>query len=175
VYADLEEAQKIKNRDSQERLPDRSENGCGGFMSKLLITRWLLVSLCAGVTLAADKKVILPKGAEPNAGWSYGVEVDGTLYVSGMAGEDAAGKIPGSFEAEMKQAFDNIGAVLKDAGMSPADVVSVQVYLTDGALFDRMNTVYKAYFKGPKPARTTVVVSKLVGPGHVEITVTAKK
>ena len=144
-------------------------------MSKLLITRLLLVSLCAGVTLAADKKVILPKGAEPNAGWSYGVEVDGTLYVSGMAGEDAAGKIPGSFEAEMKQAFDNIGAVLKEAGMSPADVVSVQVYLTDGALFDRMNTVYKAYFKGPKPARTTVVVSRLVGPGHVEITVTAKR
>ena len=56
-----------------------------------------------------------------------------------------------------------------------ADVVSVQVYITDGALFDRMNTVYKAHFEDPKPTRTTVVVSKLVGPGHVEITVTAKQ
>jgi 2-iminobutanoate/2-iminopropanoate deaminase len=92
-----------------------------------------------------------------------------------MAGEDAAGKIPASFEQEMKQAFDNIGAVLKEARMSFSDVVSVQVYLTDAALFNRMNTVYKTQFKDPKPARTTVVVARLVGEGHVEITVTAKE
>jgi len=135
----------------------------------------VLLSLCAGLTLGAQKKTILPKGAEPNAGWSYGILVDGTLYVSGMGGEDAGGKIPASFEAEVKQSLDNIGAVLKEAGMTSADIVSVQVYLTDGALFDRMNTVYKAYFKDPKPTRTTVVVAKLVGSGHIEITATAKK
>ena len=101
--------------------------------------------------------------------------MDGTLYVSGMGGEDAAGKISTSFEAEVKQSLDNIGAVLKEAGMTSADIVSVQVYLTDGALFDRMNTVYKAYFKDPKPARTTVVVAKLVGAGHIEITATARR
>jgi 2-iminobutanoate/2-iminopropanoate deaminase len=144
-------------------------------MGKHFIATVALVSLCVGLALGAEKKVIRPKGAEPNAGWSYGILVDGTLYVSGMAGEDAVGKIPDSFEAEMKQSLENIGAVLKEAGMSPADVVSVQVYLTDGALFDRMNTVYKAHFPDPKPTRTTVVVAKLVGAGHVEITVTARK
>ena len=92
-----------------------------------------------------------------------------------MAGEDAAGKIPASFEDEMRQSFDNIDVVLKEARMSSSDVVSVQVYITDGALFDRMNTIYKAHFKDPKPTRTTVVVSKLVGAGHVEITATARK
>ncbi len=85
--------------------------------------------------------MIIPKGAPPNAAWSYGILADGTLYVSGMGGEDAAGKIPASFEDEVKQSFDNIGAVLKEAGMSSSDVVSVQVYLTDGALFNRMKTV----------------------------------
>ena len=144
-------------------------------MVKSFIASLALLSLCAAITLGADKQVILPKGAAPNAGWSHGILIDGTLYVSGMAGEDAAGKIPPSFEAEMKQSLDNIGAVLKEAGMSPADVVSVQVYLTDGALFDRMNRVYKAHFPDPKPTRTTVVVARLVGEGHVEITVTAKK
>ena len=144
-------------------------------MLKSLITSVVFLAILTGVTRGADKKMILPKGAPPNAGWSYGILVDGTLYVSGMAGEDAAGKIPASFEDEMRQSFDNIDAVLKEAGMSPSDVVSVQIYLTDGALFNRMNTVYKAHFKDPKPARTTVVVAKLVGEGHVEITVTAKK
>jgi enamine deaminase RidA (YjgF/YER057c/UK114 family) len=50
-----------------------------------------------------------------------------------------------------------------------------QAYLTDGALFQRFNTVYTAYFKDPRPTRTTVVVAKLVGDGHIEITVTARK
>ena len=144
-------------------------------MWKPIATAAVLISLCAGLTLGAEKKIILPKGAAPNAGWSYGVLVDGTLYVSGMGGEDAAGKIPATFEAEVKQSLDNINAVLKEAGMTPADIVSMQVYITDAALFDRMNATYKAYFKDPKPARTTVVVSKLVGAGHVEITATARK
>jgi 2-iminobutanoate/2-iminopropanoate deaminase len=59
--------------------------------------------------------------------------------------------------------------------MSPEDVVSVQVYLTDGALFQRMNTVYTAHFRDPRPTRTTVVVARLAGEGHIEITVTARR
>ena len=144
-------------------------------MRKIAITTVAFFALLTGSAQSADKKVIRPKGAEPNAGWSYGILIDATLYVSGMGGEDAAGKIPASFETEVQQSLNNIEAVLKEAGMSSADAVSVQVYLTDGALFDRMNTVYKAHFKDPKPTRTTVVVSKLVGAGHVEITVTARK
>ena len=144
-------------------------------MGKRSIAIVAMISLCSSLALAADKKVILPRGAQPNAGWSHGILIDGTLYISGMGGEDATGKIPATFEAEMKQSLSNINMVLTEAGMSLADVVSVQVYLTDGALFDRMNTVYKAALPDPKPTRTTVVVARLVGAGHVEITVTARK
>ena len=92
------------------------------------------------------------------------------------AARDAAGKIPATFEAEVKQSLENINAVLKEAGMTPADIVSIQVYITDAALFDRTEyDVDNRDFKDPKPARTTVVVSKLVGAGHVEITATARK
>jgi 2-iminobutanoate/2-iminopropanoate deaminase len=89
--------------------------------------------------------------------------VGDTLYISGMRGEDATGNIPGDFEAEVKQALNNIGVVLKAAGMSADNVVSVQVSLTDGATFERMNAAYKAHFKEPRPTRTTLVVAKLVG------------
>ena len=124
---------------------------------------------------SAEKEVIRPAGAEPSASWSHGLLVRDTLYISGMGGEDAAGKIPDAFEAEVKQSLDNIDALLKAAGMSSGDVVSVQVYLTDVATFERMNAVYKSYFKDPRPTRTTVVVAKLVGAGHIEITATARK
>ena len=140
-----------------------------------LIAVVAFVSLSSCLMVGAEKRVVRPSGSEPSASWSHGILVDDTLYISGMGGEDAAGKIPGNFEAEVKQALDNIGAVLKAAGMSPGDVVSVQVYLTDAATFERMNEVYKAYFREPRPTRTTVVVAKLVGQGHIEITATARK
>jgi 2-iminobutanoate/2-iminopropanoate deaminase len=144
-------------------------------MGKSILSFMMLICVFAGPILSAEKKVIYPPGTKAGGNWSPGILTDGTLYVSGMGGEDSAGKIADSFEAEVKQSLENIGAVLKAAGMTPADVVSVQVYLTDQALFERMNTVYTSYFKDPRPARTTVVVPKLVGPGHIEITVTARK
>jgi 2-iminobutanoate/2-iminopropanoate deaminase len=58
--------------------------------------------------------------------------------------------------------------------MGPSDVVSAQAYLTDASEFQRMNAIYTSYFKDPRPTRTTVVVAKLVGPGNIEITVTAR-
>ncbi len=43
----------------------------------------LIALLCAGLSAGADKRNIRAAGAEPNAGWSNGLLVDGTLYVSG--------------------------------------------------------------------------------------------
>jgi len=144
-------------------------------MIKRFASAATLVLLCTSLALGAEKKIIRPQGAKPGGSWSHGILVDGTLYISGMGGEDSAGNVPNDFAAEVKQALANIGVILKQAEMSPADVVSVQVYLTDGETFQQMNAVYMEYFKDPRPTRTTVVVAKLVGPGRIEITVTAKK
>ncbi len=151
------------------RTPDWRQ----GTISILVV--FAVVLSCIGFALGGEKKIIFPTGGKPGGNFSPGILVGDTLYISGQAGETADGKIPDAFEAEVKQALDNIGAVLKAAGMSPTDVVSVQVYLTDGALFQHMNAVYTGYFKDPRPTRTTVVVAKLVGPGHIEITATARK
>jgi 2-iminobutanoate/2-iminopropanoate deaminase len=140
-----------------------------------MITAVVLTVVCAGLASGSEKRIIVPPGAKPGGNYSQGILTDGTLYISGQAGEDASGKVPSDFDAEVKQSLENIGAVLQAAGMSPADVVSVQVYLTDAAKFPRMNAVYTSYFKEPRPTRTTVVVAKLVGPGNIEITVTARK
>jgi 2-iminobutanoate/2-iminopropanoate deaminase len=140
----------------------------------LIVTITLVLFMCTSV-LAADKKVILPKGVTPGGPFSPGILVDGTLYVAGQVGRDASGKMPTEFEAEVKQCMENIGAILKEAGMSFSDAVSVQVFMTDVSMFSRMNAVYATYFKDPRPARTTVQVAKLVGDAHLEINVTARK
>ena len=125
---------------------------------------------------AASKKVIQPKEFPTGRPFSPGILVDDTLYVAGQAGGDLkTGQLPEDFDAEVKQCLDNIGLILKEAGMSFDDAVAVQVYLTDMSLFPRMNAVYTTYFKEPRPARTTVGVAKLVGTARIEVTVTAHR
>jgi 2-iminobutanoate/2-iminopropanoate deaminase len=142
---------------------------------KSFIALCVAMAFCAGLASGAERKIVRPAGTKADSPYSPGILVDDTLYISGQAGEAADGKVPAMFEDEVKTALENINTVLKAAGMSKEDVVSTQVYLTDGTLFPRMNAVYTGFFKDPRPTRTTVVVAKLVGAGHVEITATAKK
>jgi 2-iminobutanoate/2-iminopropanoate deaminase len=139
--------------------------------------RYLCVFLLALLPLAAQKKVIAPPEIPASPNFSAAILVDGTLYVSGMTGQDLKTKqIPADFEAEVKTVLSNIGIVLKAGGMDYKDVVSVQVYLTDIDLFPKMNAVYTTFFKEPRPSRTTVGVTKLAAPtAHIEVTVTARK
>ena len=72
-----------------------------------------------------------------------GVLVDGTLYISGQIGVGKDGKIPADFDAEVKASLENVGNVLRASAMDFSDAVSVQVYLTDMALFQRMNVSWR--------------------------------
>jgi len=145
-----------------------------------------LTALLSMASLHAEKKAINPPefAGAPGAAapmFSPGILVDGTLHVAGQIGADLkTNAIPDSFEDEVKLCLDRIGIVLKAAGMTFKDVVAVQVYLTDMDLFPRMNAVYGGVFKtdvgAPRPARTTVGVTKLAAAkAHLEITVTAHK
>lgn len=136
----------------------------------------VLAAVLGMSSLAAPKKVVHPKEFPTGRPFSPGILVGDTLYVAGQTGSNLkTGQIPAEFEAEVRQTLDNIGLVLKEAGMTFDNVVAVQVYLTDMDLFQRMNAVYTTYFKEPRPARTTVGIAKLVGTAKVEITVTASK
>src|ERR1700724_1675723 len=137
----------------------------------------LATTLLAALPLAAEKKIIQPKEFAPGGPFNPAVLVDGTLYVSGQIGRDLkTQKVPENFEAEVRQVLDSIGIILREAKMNYADVVSVQIYLTDMELFSRMNAVYKNYFKADSPSRPTGGVVKLFAPGaRIEIAVTARR
>jgi len=138
----------------------------------------LALALIGATTPAlAEKKIIQPKEFAPGGPFNPAILVDGTLYVSGQIGRDLkTQKVPDNFEAEVRQALDNIGIILREAKMTYADVVAVQVYLTDMNLFPKMNAIYTTYFKADRPARTTLGITKLAVPeAHIEITVTARR
>jgi 2-iminobutanoate/2-iminopropanoate deaminase len=137
------------------------------------LLRYFFATVLLLPTLSAEKKPIVPAGAATAGPYTPGIVSNGVLYVAGQIGRDASGQIPDDFEAEVQATLDNVDRILKAAGVTPADAIAVQVYLTDMELFERMNKVYMNYFPEPRPARTTVGVAKLVGKSRIEITVTA--
>jgi 2-iminobutanoate/2-iminopropanoate deaminase len=145
-------------------------------MSRTILAILVMGLSGASLLLGADKKMIQPDPKGPARPFSPGIQAGGTVYVSGQTGSDPkTGKMPESFEDEVKQALENSQTILKAAGYSFEDAVAVQVYLTDMELFPKMNAVYVTYFPEPRPARTTVGVAKLVGTARIEVTVTAWK
>lgn len=99
-----------------------------------------------------------------------------TLYLSGSTGGDpVTGQlVAGGFEAEMRQIMSNVQTVLREAGMTLADVVSVTGYLADMSDFARYNEIYREYFTStPLPTRSTVAVTGLARGARLELTMTA--
>ena len=87
--------------------------------------------------------------------FSNAVRVGDTVYLSGALGIGPDGKLPAGIEAQARQTMDNIGAVLKSAGLGWRDVVKCTVMLDNMADWPAFNGVYRTYFPDGKfPARS---------------------
>ena len=97
------------------------------------------------------------------------------LFLSGQIPLDpVSGQIvAGGIEAQTRQVFANIGAILQAAGASFDHVVSATVYVADMNDFAKVNEIYATYFSAPAPARATVQVARLPKDSLVEIQVIA--
>ena len=109
-----------------------------------------------------------PKALGP---YSQGIRAGGFVYMAGQGGIDPqTGQIvEGGVEAETRQVWRNLSAVLDASGSSLASVVKVNVYMVDLNDFSKMNAVYAEFFPATKPARTTVQVAALPRGLLVEI------
>lgn len=102
--------------------------------------------------------------------FSEAVRVGDVLYLSGQLGRDSSGKLPDGIEAQTKQTLDNIGATLKLAGLSHADVFHCTAMLADMKLWPDFNKAYVAYFpEGKRPARSAFGTSGLALGALVEL------
>ncbi len=127
---------------------------------------------------SAEKQIISSANAPKAIGpYSQAVRVGNTLYCSGQIAIDpATGKmISGTIEEETRQVLENLGAVLKEAGMDFNDVVRATVYMTDIENYKKINAVYSEFFSESKPARAAVQVVNLPAGANVEISCIAQK
>jgi 2-iminobutanoate/2-iminopropanoate deaminase len=102
--------------------------------------------------------------------FSDAVRVGDILYLSGQLGIGADGKLPDGIEAQTKQALENVGAILKRAGLGYQDVFHCTAMLSDMANWPAMNKVYVTYFpEGKRPARSAFGASGLALGGLIEL------
>ena len=102
--------------------------------------------------------------------FSDAVRVGDILYLSGQIGIGPDGKLPSGIEAQTKQSMDNLGAVLKRAGLGYSDVFHCTALLADMKDWPQFNKVYVPYFPaGKMPARSALGANGLALGALLEI------
>jgi enamine deaminase RidA (YjgF/YER057c/UK114 family) len=137
---------------------------------RMIVAALLTATVLAGLAAPAVSAEYMEKSQQMMArSYSPGVVTDGgrTVWLAGQTGfRDEQGKEVVGFEAQARQAFKNLDAVLKKAGGSLANMVTMTVFINDPRNGDRFVAVRKELFQdGNYPASALITVSNFAAPG----------
>ncbi|MBI3668101.1 MAG: RidA family protein [Acidobacteria bacterium] len=126
---------------------------------------------CIATTNASSKKAVRPDGSGRQP-FAPGMLVGDALYISGQGPDDpATGHRPAEFGAQVRQALENIGGVLKAAGLGYPNMIFVNPYLVGQEGTDVFNKEYATFFEfGNTPGRATIFVTKLPKEARINFT-----
>jgi 2-iminobutanoate/2-iminopropanoate deaminase len=108
------------------------------------------------------RKQVVDSARVPKLGpYSQVVRVGDLLFTAGQGGIDPkTGAVAGpDFESQARRAFENLRAVLEDAGSSLDQVVRVTCYMGDPTAFATVNTLFGEYFPQEPPVRSAPIVT----------------
>ena len=130
----------------------------------------LLLAVGANTVLAQEREYINPRSATDLGvpPFSGAVRTGNTLYLSGMLGL-VNGQVPDDPQVEARILLDSIKSTLEAADMTMDDLVYVQIFCSDVALFDAFNEVYRTYFTREFPARAFLGSGTLLFGARFEI------
>jgi len=111
---------------------------------------------------------INPSGiAAPASKYSQGILLPASgqrLVISGQIGMTKDGKVADGMEAQLRQTWGNLFAVLKAGGMAHTDLVKVMTFVTDRSSVGLVRTIRDEFMQGHTPASTFLVVAGLAMP-----------
>jgi reactive intermediate/imine deaminase len=119
-----------------------------------------------------ERDFIQTDGAPAAIGpYSQAVRVENTVYLSGQIPLDPGNMemVSDDFVDQARQVFTNLKAVSEAAGGSLADLVKLNVFLTDLSRFAEVNSIMEQFFSAPFPARAAVQVAALPRGAQVEV------
>jgi enamine deaminase RidA (YjgF/YER057c/UK114 family) len=106
----------------------------------------------------------------PFARYSHGVEVAAgarLVFCSGQLGVGQDDVIPTGVEAQAELCFENIGAILGEAGLGLSDIVRINAYVTAREHMAGYMAVRDRHVSDPPPASTLMIVSGFTRPEFV--------
>jgi 2-iminobutanoate/2-iminopropanoate deaminase len=117
------------------------------------------------------KRITTLHAPKPGGHYSQGVVHGGLLFVSGQLPIDprTGEKCAGGVEEQTRQALENVLAIVEAAGSDRSRVLKTTVYITDVALWARVNAVYAEVFGHDRPARAMVPVKHLHHGFDIEV------
>lgn len=113
---------------------------------------------------------------EAKVGYSRAIRVGNTVWTAGTTASDAGGQVVGKGDAyaQMRYILDKIQGALAQAGATMADVVRVEIFVTDISRWQEIGRAHAEIFGAIRPVNFMVEVARLVDPDHlVEVAVTA--
>ncbi|MBR2112489.1 RidA family protein [Helicobacter equorum] len=114
--------------------------------------------------------IFTPNAPEAIGPYSQAIVHNGLVYTSGQIALNPQGIMnEGDIQAQTTQVFENLKAILEQAGSSLQKVIKTSVFLSDMENFGAMNAIYATYFGDHKPARSTIAVKTLPKNALVEI------
>ncbi|HIZ76922.1 MAG TPA: RidA family protein [Firmicutes bacterium] len=123
------------------------------------------------------KRIIQTNEAPQAIGpYSQGVIANGMLYASGQIAIDpkVGDIVAKDIKGQVNQVMENIGALLRAAGLGYEDIVKTTVFLQDIGDFTTFNEIYASYLSEPYPARSAVQVGALPKGALIEIEMIAQ-
>ena len=123
------------------------------------------------------KRIIQTNEAPQAIGpYSQGVIANGMLYASGQIAIDpkVGDIVAKDIKGQVNQVMENIGALLRAAGLGYEDIVKTTVFLQDIGDFTTFNEIYASYLSEPYPARSAVLVGALPKGALIEIVMIAQ-
>jgi reactive intermediate/imine deaminase len=119
------------------------------------------------------EKIIIATDKAPKAigTYSQAVKVGSTVYLSGQIPLDpkTMAMVSDDFSDQVVQVFENLTAVCEAAGGTMADIVKLNIFLTDLSHFATVNEIMSRYFNQPYPARAAIGVRELPKGSLVEM------
>ena len=118
-----------------------------------------------------NKEVILSAGAPSAIGaYSQAIRMGQFVFISGQIPLDPVTMemVEGDFESRTRRVFDNLKAIVQEAGGELDQIVKLTIYLTDLSNFSTVNNVMMDYFRAPYPARAALGVASLPKGADVE-------
>jgi reactive intermediate/imine deaminase len=127
------------------------------------------------MSIQTPTKEIVTAGPAPVGPYSPAVKAGGLIYVSGTLAQDASGAIVGKGDvgAQTRRVVERMSEVLKAAGSSLEQVVSVTVYLKSASDFAAMNDAYRPFWPNDPPTRTTVMAELVLPDALIEMSMVA--